>query len=174
MLNLLKVYKFLAQKNNWIITLSDHELMQQITEECVKKDIFKASSVINIDDYSVISSLYGWDRDENGDPKYLVKLVDGNITEYYIRPIKKFRRLNARWMSVDIHSGEPIEYYVYDNVTEKKYDVNSNLMQINYAVGKFEDLPDDFKLALENYPEKNKVFMYSRKPYAKVVEILHT
>ena len=173
MLNLLKVYKFLAEKNNWIINLTEHELMQQIMEECAKKDIFKASSIINIDDYSVISSIYVWGHDEKGDPKAMVKIANDNITEYYIRPIKKFRRLNAEWMSVDIHSNEPIEYYVYEYMKEKKYDVNGNLMQINYGITKFEELPDDFKLALENYPEKNKVFNYSRKPYAKVVEINH-
>ena len=169
MKDLLFVYNFLAQKNNWL----EIKNYKKLYVECIKNNLIKRSSMVDVINHSTISDLYTWGEDYYS-PEYYVKLTNEKISEYYTRnsEIK-----NAEYVSRDLVTNEVIEYYVTDFTDvskELKYNKNGILLQTNYFINKFSDLPKEYKNYLNNYLNKDKIFLYSKKQYGMIVEINHT
>ena len=163
------VYDFLSDKNGWDKVSTE----EQLKKECEKRRLIKRSSAYYVSDLSLLSTCYSF-----GSPDEqvigMVKEVKGNITEYYTKPPKN---LHAQWVALDINTNEILEYYLYDNppgqLKEMKYSKDGELLQVNYAINKFEDMPEEFKTKLTNFPYKENIFGYAHKPYGMIIEAYH-
>jgi len=136
-----------------------------------KDKISLASYMIFASDYSLVSKLYTW-----GPERGYVKLVNNVITEYYVIPTSKFQNIyDATYISINLITNEPIEYYKYDYKSipnkECKYSLNGIFLQENMMITDFNQLPEEYQILLNNYSNKDKIFIYSRKPYGLIVEV---
>jgi hypothetical protein len=167
----LEAYNFIAEKNNW----DKVSTLEEVDSGCMEHNIRKISSMISISDYSLICNLYTWGTNLN-----LVKEINGEITEYYTVAPKNFSvptKGILRWVSRDLITDEILEYYMSDTthipVKELKYNMKGELLQTNYMISKFDQLPEEYQNALIDYPDKDKIYIYSNKPYGMVVEIYY-
>ena len=174
-----KVYDFFADKNEWDKVSNEEQLIL----ECEKRIIRKLSSMYNIEDLSLLSSIYSWGNDQDAALAQL-KVVNDNITEYYM--VSKYytkdfdKTFNSYSVALDMETDEILEYYFYDltsdckQLKEMKYSKDKKFLQVNYGVSTFEDLPEEFKDKLVNFPNKESIFGYASKPYGKIIEAYDT
>jgi hypothetical protein len=168
-------YNFLAEKNNWTKVSN----LEELDIGCKEHYIRKFSSMINVSDHSLRSNLYIWGINEDltcilG----MIKEINGEVIEYYTKPPKNFNVSTegmVEWVSRDLSTDEILEYYIYDAAVmeEIKYSIKGELLQTNYAITKFDELPKEFQNALTNYPDKDKIILYADKPYGRVVEVCY-
>lgn len=170
----LDAYNFLAEKNNWTKVSN----LEELDNGCKEHYIRKNGIMINISDYSLMSTLYLWSTNWNNDDVNsflgMIKVIDGEVTEYYTRPPKIYNNMGG-WVSRDLYTNKMLEYYLYnfqDNkLQELKYDMEGELLQTNYMISKFDELPEEYQNALIDYPDKDKIYGYANKPYGKIVEV---
>ena len=177
----LNAYNFLAEKNNWTKVSN----LEELDNGCKEHNIKKSSIMINISDCSLMSTLYVWGTDCDDDyiAQGLIKVIDGEVTEYYTTPPKNFNVSNVSNVSTkgmvvsrDLSTDEILEYYllnIQDDIIvhELKYDMEGQLLQTNHVISKFDQLPEEYQNALNHYPDKDKINLYADKPYGKVVEV---
>jgi uncharacterized protein YozE (UPF0346 family) len=168
----LSAYNFLAERNNWTEVSTSEELNIGYKEYNIKK----VYSMIRVSDHSLMCNLYTWGTDMD-----LVKEVNGEITEYYTVAPENFSvsiEGMLGWVSRDLSTNEILEYYVYDSTSspkkEMKYNMVGKLLQTNYTIQKFDELPEEYQNLLIDYPDKDKICLYSNKPYGMIVEISQT
>ena len=166
-------YNFLAEKNNWDKVSN----LEELDIGCKERYIIKYSSMINVSDHSLRSNLYICGINEDLTCILcMIKEINGEVIEYYTKPPKNFNvstEGTVEWVSRDLSTDEILEYYIYDAAVmgEMKYSIKGELLQTNYEITKFDELPKEFQNALTNYPDKDKIVLYADKPYGRVVEI---
>lgn len=108
-----------------------------------------------------------------------IKVKDGVVTDWYTSV--DFDSLTiggkcATWLSNDLDSGTPTEYYSDDEGTSCcKYDIKTNkLLATVVNVQTVGSLPEDVISALEDFPYMNNIFSYGRKEYGTIVEFTYT
>ena len=158
--NIITVYNFISKLFNW----NEVQLMEEIKiQSRIPKKIYEAYL---IEDHKFIGSVYavmGY--------AYWVKLDDsGEVKELYFKEDPRYPDYNG--ISVDINTLEIKELYKKNETTVKKYDVKTKkLLQTNYLISEFSELPKEYKEKLKDFEHKDKIFFYANKPYGKIVEI---
>jgi hypothetical protein len=119
-----------------------------------------AFSYYNIDTKQIIcdvySSRYGFDW---------YKINSNGLSEYYTRS----HTSEFTFTAYNLDTMTPIEYYkLVDTSTEHKYDVDMNLLQVNYSTEN--DLPPDWVSAISDFKYKNSIICWEEKPYGRIVE----
>jgi hypothetical protein len=122
-----------------------------------------------VDDLKLVSTIYGFENQQYG-----VKVVDGEVTEFYVRKPEGVIKPNLTYVTYDVKTGEPLEYYCKDNndvtKTETKYNFKTDeVMQVNHFA-KPAELPADIKKLVANFKYKKNIFIYAEKPYGRIVE----
>ena len=118
-----------------------------------------------IDSHSILFEYYSFLSDT-----YWVKVKNGAVSEIYLAnsPIKP----TASFVTIDIATLKPIEYYKNTGQKEQKFDFYTDkFMQTNYFVKSFFDLPLEYQEKLQAFDKKDFIYSYAEKPYGKIVEV---
>ena len=98
-----------------------------------------------------------------------LKVVNGNVTEHYrrfpSRPVKKFE-------NYDLQTGEVFEHYEYRDGKSIKVDAKTGEELGFSTFCTFDTLPEEYKLALNDISNKDKIFAWSDRAYGKIVYVL--
>lgn len=119
-------------------------------------------------------------NNEFGGMAYHVKVREGVACEWYKHcPTLKLNDLPVKWLALDLVTGQPIEYYLEERLSElsltvTKYDVNTHelMTTTNHHFGGNIELPADFDSALTalNFAHRSRIFGFAEKSYGKIVE----
>jgi hypothetical protein len=126
---------------------------------------FLFSGMYNLDTKKFDSYLY-----QSSDFTTLIKISNDVVTEYYKRSedIKNY-------VSYDIDTNEPKEYYSSEGNLEIKRDYNTHAVMQENTFCLPHEVPEEFTSLIESNDEvkqcKNRVGLYATKPYGRIVEI---
>jgi len=103
----------------------------------------------------------------------------GLVSEWYSIDKSPAYNQNIYWFSLDMQTGEKIEYYQpftdeegKNILGERKIDYKTNeVLQTNYFY-KYEELDNEKKELVKDVPYKESIFSLQEKPYGVVVEFL--
>ena len=158
--NSITAYNFIASIFKWdkINSLDDISIKSRFPKKVVE--------MYSVEDHRLLGELYIFIGDA-----YWVKVNDkGEASELYFKNHPKYP--DCWGVSINPETLKPIEYYKETLKTIKKYDFKTNvLLQTNYFVSGFDDLPKTYQEKLKNFDHKDKIFYYANKPYGKIVEI---
>lgn len=118
--------------------------------------------VYNIDTKEVIASVW---KARNGFE--WLKTANDKVVEHYRRITKGGRFC----VSLDLETGEHIEYYILEGLDLVKYDTVTNLRLGHTTDSEFDGLPLEYKDALTNFNYKSYILYYATKPYGRVVGV---
>ena len=158
--NCLIAYNFIAPILGWnnVNSLNEITLNGRVPK--------KAVEVYSVETHQLLGELYM----VMGASYWIKVSAGGEAKELYFKNHPDYP--NYFGVAVDLSTLKPIEYYKKTKKTMKKYDFDTDkLLQTNYFVSKFEDLPETYKKKLNEFEHKDKIFFYANKPYGKVVEI---
>lgn len=104
----------------------------------------------------IYSTRYGYDW---------YKINESGVVEYYTQSnVSEFR-----YVSYDINTMLPLEKYKrIDHLTEHKYDLDMNLLQVNNSINN--EIPDSWLADIEDFKFKAHIIAWSEKPYGRIVE----
>jgi hypothetical protein len=155
-------YNFLANKLGWPQKNTLEEVMSDKDRNKVPMVRYQTYLLESLDLVSTVYQFFGH--------KYSVKVVQGKVTEFYIKNPEGVTKDNITYVAYDIETDKPTEYYREDNDTETKYDFETDeVKQVNYFT-KYANLPEDVKNLLTSFKYKNYVHIYAEKPYGRIVE----
>lgn len=161
MSDVVAAYNFIAAKLNWGLVQDETELQALPLPIRIPK---KVSEAVTVADRAVLSSLFS-----ALSGCYLIKVRNGQVLEFYIRnPIGMPANCHV---AIDLKTNTPFEYYTDDGIVERKFDSATDKLLAENFYASFDKLPDDLKSQLLDYPQKDKIFGYSYKPYGAIVEI---
>lgn len=121
-----------------------------------EKPVYACSWItFNIDTHTQLSQ--GWISD-----KYLVKVAGGAVVELY-------KPMPNSWESLTLNGESTIEKYELGDGVLTKYDLNNNVLQENF-VGTLNELPAEWRVAIQDQPWASQVFLWAVKPYGRIVE----
>lgn len=127
--------------------------------------------------HTFVYHMNGGKNSENPDGRtFHVKVRDGVVVEWYER-IKDFE---IEWKSLDLVTGQPIEYYkVIEGTVEgttvmQKFNVSDDSLATSTTHGQpgLLSIPEDFEQGLTQagFEHRDCVFGYATKSYGKIVE----
>lgn len=126
------------------------------------------SQAFLVDGLKLISTIYAVYQE-----KYYVKIVGSEVTEFYVLKPKGVNKGSITFVSYDINTQKPVEYYRRDDRKETKYDFETDqLKQINYF-SRYDNLPESIKLATKDFKYKKYISIYADKPYGVIVECIY-
>ena len=95
-----------------------------------------------------------------------LKVVDGIVTEHYRRfpstPLRMFENYN-------LETGEVFEHYEYRDGKSIKIDEKTGRELGFTTFSSFDNLPDEYKWELQDYPNKESIFAWSNRDYGQIV-----
>ena len=155
-------YNYLASKLGWP---TKHTLEEVLVDEDVNKVPVIAHQTYLIDSLKLVSTAYVFCKD-----KYYVKVVDDEVTEFYIFRPENVVKQDVTYVAYDINTEKPVEYYKIDGSIETKYDFDTDAVkQVNFNTC-YDTLPANVKVKLKNFKYKRYIIIYAEKPYGRVVE----
>lgn len=162
MSNRLIAYNFFAIKFGWPQKISEEELDSEPLKGRIP-DIHSKMYLIETQElFSEIYHIYN--------TSYCVKIKDGKITDFYTTGDGHINKPNCSFITYDIQTNQPIEYYKIDGNFENKYDYNTDELLQQNIMCEFKDLPENIKTQLQQFQFKDKIKLYAIKPYGAIVE----
>jgi hypothetical protein len=160
--NAVVVYNYMAKIFGWDNINSLEEMPKQFIGRTPKliKEIYNIDTNSKISEmYSILGSTYLIKVDLNNEVKELYIMNPTNTKDAYI-------------IAKNVENLEPIEYYINKQNTIEKYDYKTDkLLQVNNYVSSFEELPKEYKENLKDFEHKDRIFLYAKKPYGRIVEV---
>ena len=155
-------YNFLARKFGWELA-SDDMFFETLSR---LKAPHKVVSMYDIDTLKKLNSIYVF-----VDNNYLVKVNGKDVLEFYTTNSKHYTKADASYIALDFFD-MPKEYYLTDKTTLKKYSYETDeLLQTNYIIKNFSELPQSAQVKLENFDRKDAICLYAQKEYGEIVEV---
>lgn len=161
------VYQFMVSKFGGKSFDTIGDFSQGIESEIATKRFIpsKTWAMYNIDTKAILAEgylcRYGFD---------LIKVKNGAVSEYYRRLVSG---KNSAFVAYDLQTLEIIENY--NNIDNQlwKFDWNTGEKLQSNNNCKYDTLPEDFKLSIQDFSFKHHVFMYAIKPYGRIVEFYY-
>lgn len=121
--------------------------------------------VYNIDTKQIVATVWG-----ARDGFEWVKTANDIVNEHY-REVGHSEGLFG--IAYDLNTQEPIEKYILsaDGITLSKYDWVTGEKTGFTTNAKFHALPENFKVALLNFPDKDQISYWAEKPYGRIVGV---
>jgi hypothetical protein len=161
-------YNYLANKLGWPTKQTLEEV--GIDADKNRVPLVKHQTYL-VDSLKLVSTIYGFENQQYG-----VKVVGSEVTEFYVRKPEGIVKPNLTYVTYDVKTGEPLEYYCKDSdgdsgaKIETKYNFKTDeVMQVNHFA-KTAELPEDVKKRVATFKYKNNIFIYAEKPYGRIVE----
>ena len=155
-------YNFLARKFGWDLA-SDENFFDTISDFKIPH---KVVSMYDIDTLKRLNAVY-----VSAFGTYLVKVNGKDVLEFYTTNSKHYTKENASYIALDFFD-MPKEYYLTDKTTLKKYSYETDeLLQTNYLIRDFSELPQSAQVKLENFDRKDAICLYAQKEYGEIVEV---
>lgn len=105
-------------------------------------------------------------KDENS--IFLIKVLDGVVTEWYQQD-GVINGVKHSYISLDINTGNPIEYYDIVGNVMSKYSLDGTFIIATYLSDYF-TIPQEKQSLLNDFPYNNNIFAWSDKTYGFIVE----
>ena len=159
-------YNYLANKLGWPTKQTLEEVM--VDSDKNRIPVIKHQTYL-VDGLKLVSTVYAFENQ-----KYGVKVADGEVTEFYVEKPEGVVKPNLTYVTYDVKTGEPLEYYRKDSdevaKTETKYNFKTDeVMQVNHFA-RTTELPADVKKLVATFKYKRNIFIYAEKPYGRIVE----
>jgi hypothetical protein len=155
-------YNFMAAKLGW---QEKKELSEVLMDEDINRLPVLRHQTYLTSDLSLISTVYQFMAG-----KYSIKVVNGEVTEFYVFHPEDTGKQDVVFVSYDVASGQPLEYYRQTPQTESKYDfLTDNLLQVNYF-STYLQLPETVKKEVSAFRYKDYISIYAEKPYGRIIE----
>lgn len=141
--------EFIATKTGIVETTFNYRVYNATTEENIS-EVFLA---------------------EDGVDSYLIKVSGNQVTEWY----QKNGQINGvtyDYVSLDLITDQPIEYYVITGSIMSKYSLDGTLIVTTTLLG-YQSIPEDKKPLLDNFQYINNIFAWSDKYYGFIVEYVY-
>ncbi len=122
-------------------------------------------SVYNSNTKQIISRVYA---SESNGYLYFIKVTSNGVSEFY----KSWGELNGQkhfFVSLDIVSEEPVEYYDIVDGCVVKFDLNGNELSRTITES-YDSIPEDKKYLLDDFTFKDSITAWSDKSYGFIVE----
>lgn len=116
-------------------------------------------SVYNATSKEVISHVF---RAE----EYLIKVAGEAVSEWY-KQDGEINGIRYSYISLDLDTGTPIEYYNVDGPVMSKYDLSGNQVVSTHF---FAPVPEDKAVLLDDFSHRESIFAWSDKDYGFIVE----
>jgi hypothetical protein len=98
-----------------------------------------------------------------------------SVTEWY-RANATVENGDPRWVALDISTGQPIEYYLFDDVDglliEKKFDSVTKQQLVTNYFQQFHSMTPEQQYLIKDLPFKRTSYMWANKPTGFTVEFL--
>jgi len=99
---------------------------------------------------------------------FLIKVLDGVVTEWYQQD-GVINGVKHSYISLDINTGNPIEYYEIVGNVMSKYSLDGTFIVSTYF-GDYSTIPQDKESLLNGFPYNENIFAWSDKTYGFIVE----
>lgn len=99
---------------------------------------------------------------------FLVKVLDSVVTEWY-QENGVINGVKHSYVSLDLITGEPIEYYDIVGSVMNKYSLDGTFIVATYLTG-YPTIPEDKLPLLDGFPYDRNIFAWSDKYYGFIVE----